>query len=93
VLSGAGYLGSYGLRASAPKMRVATPVLTLVDTRTHWDMTRDGQHFLLRQPAGVEQPAFTVILNWQEKLKQRGCASVDASPVATKHDDDLPSPA
>jgi hypothetical protein len=45
-------------------------ILTLVATRTHWDITRDGRRFLLRQPAGVEQPAFTVILNWPEKLKQ-----------------------
>lgn len=48
---------------------VDRPVLTLVDGRTHYDITRDGARLLVRQPAGPPGPGIRVIMNWQSKLK------------------------
>lgn len=45
------------------------PVLSLIDTRTHYDITRDGQRILVRQPAGPPSPGIRVIVNWMAKLK------------------------
>jgi hypothetical protein len=62
--------GPDGLRAGLPKILVSAPVLSLIDGRTHYDATPDGQRFLVRQPAGPRGPAITVILNWMNQLKQ-----------------------
>jgi eukaryotic-like serine/threonine-protein kinase len=48
---------------------VQAAVLSLIDSRTHYDITRDGKRLLVRQPAGPQQAGLTVILNWTEKLK------------------------
>jgi len=48
---------------------VDRPVLTLIDGRTHYDVTRDGTRLLIRQPAGPPGPGIRVIVNWQSKLK------------------------
>jgi eukaryotic-like serine/threonine-protein kinase len=48
---------------------VQAPVLSLIDARTHYDITRDGKRLLLRQPAGPQEAGLTVILNWTAKLK------------------------
>ena len=45
------------------------PVLSLIDARTHYDITRDGKRLLVRQPAGPQEAGLTVILNWMAKLK------------------------
>ena len=45
------------------------PVLSLIDGRTHYDITRDGTRLLVRQPAGPTGPGIKVILNWTSKLK------------------------
>ena len=58
------------LQRDALKTHTPTPILNLIDGRTHYDVTRDGQHFLLRQPAGAKPPAITVMVNWTEKLKK-----------------------
>ncbi len=58
------------LRVGLPKTLISTPILTLIDGRTHYDVTRDGKRFLLRQPAGAQRPAITVMINWMEKLKR-----------------------
>jgi Tol biopolymer transport system component len=58
------------LRVGLPKTLIPTPILNLIDGRTHYDVTRDGQRFLLRQPAGAQRPAITVMVNWPEKLKK-----------------------
>jgi hypothetical protein len=42
----------------------------LIDGRTHYDVTRDGQRFLVRQPAGPQGPGLKVILNWTSKLRR-----------------------
>ena len=48
---------------------VAQPVLTLIDARTHFDITRDGQKILMRQAAGPPSPGIRVIVNWMSRLK------------------------
>jgi Tol biopolymer transport system component len=58
-----------GLHAGKPRSIVQAPVLGVNDSRTHYDVTRDGQHYLLRQPAGAPGPAVSIILNWMQKLR------------------------
>jgi Tol biopolymer transport system component len=57
------------IRVGPPKTLVDHPVLSLIDTRTHYDITRDGQRILVRQPAGPPSPGIRVIVNWMAKLK------------------------
>jgi hypothetical protein len=52
-----------------PRALVQAAVLSLIDTRTHYDITRDGKRLLLRQPAGPQEAGLSVILNWTAKLK------------------------
>ncbi|HYN09090.1 MAG TPA: protein kinase [Vicinamibacterales bacterium] len=53
-----------------PRRTLVQPaVLSLIDARTHYDITRDGRRLLVRQPAGPQQAGLSVILNWTEKLK------------------------
>ena len=56
-------------RVGPRRTLVQPPVLSLIDARTHYDITRDGKRLLVRQPAGPQQVGLTVILNWMEKLK------------------------
>ena len=62
-------LGEQAVRVGAPTVVVSTPVLTAIDFRTHYDVTSDGQRFLLRRPTGAASPALTVKLNWAARLK------------------------
>jgi Tol biopolymer transport system component len=48
---------------------VQANVLSLIDARTHYDITRDGKRLLIRQPSGPQEAGLTVILNWTAKLK------------------------
>jgi Tol biopolymer transport system component len=48
---------------------VSQPVLSLIDARTHFDITRDGQKILVRQAAGPPSPGIRVIVNWMARLK------------------------
>jgi Tol biopolymer transport system component len=57
-------------RVGEAKTLVSSPVLSLMDSRTQFDVTRDGRRLLVRQPAGGERPAITVIVNWIEKLRK-----------------------
>jgi serine/threonine protein kinase/Tol biopolymer transport system component len=59
-----------GIRVSSPKPLVATPIPTLIDSRTHYDVTRDGERLLIRQPAGPQRPAITMIVNWMAKVNK-----------------------
>lgn len=59
------------LAAEAPRTILQTPILTLMDARTHWDMTRDGTRLLARVASGGAQPSITVVVNWPERLKRR----------------------
>jgi Tol biopolymer transport system component len=58
-----------GIRVGTTRTLVAQPVAGLIDARTHYDITRDGQHILVRQPAGPPSPGIRVIVNWMAKLK------------------------
>jgi Tol biopolymer transport system component len=49
---------------------VDRPVLNLIDGRPHYDITRDGQRLLVRQPAGPPGPSVRVIVNWTSKIAQ-----------------------
>jgi eukaryotic-like serine/threonine-protein kinase len=62
-------LTSQDIRVGPVKTLVAQPVLTLIDARTHFDITRDGQKILMRQAAGPPSPGIRVIVNWMAKLK------------------------
>jgi hypothetical protein len=60
-----------GFRAGTPVSIVSTPPLTLIDGRTHYDVTPDGRRFLLRQPVETTSaPAATIVVNWPELLKK-----------------------
>jgi hypothetical protein len=53
-----------------PRRTLVQPaVLSLIDARTHYDITRDGRRLLVRQPAGPQEAGLSVILNWTERLK------------------------
>ena len=47
------------------------PVLSAIDGRTHYDITRDGTRLLVRQPAGLQGSGMTVVLNWRDRVKDR----------------------
>ena len=57
------------VRVGAPTIVVSTPLLLAIDFRTHYDVTSDGQRFLLRRPTGAASPTLTVMLNWAARLK------------------------
>jgi Tol biopolymer transport system component len=50
--------------ASPAHTLVERSVLGLVDARTHFDITRDGEKILMRQAAGPPTPGIRVIVNW-----------------------------
>jgi Tol biopolymer transport system component len=54
--------------AGVPKDVITANIPTLADGRTHWDMTRGGRRFLVRQPLTSQPPAITVLLNWPAKV-------------------------
>ena len=61
---------SSGITVGPRRPLVDHPVLSLIDGRTHYDITRDGQRVLVRQPAGPQGPGIKVILNWTSKLRR-----------------------
>lgn len=58
-----------GLRAGLPKL-IVTPVFIPIDSRPHYDVTRDGERFPLWQSVGSRAAEVTVMVNWTEKLKK-----------------------
>jgi Tol biopolymer transport system component len=60
------------VRIAAPASVISARVLTLIDARPHFDVTRDGQRFLLRQPLNPGQAGamVRVIMNWTGKWKR-----------------------
>lgn len=58
-------------RVGARRTLIQAPVLSLIDSRPHYDVTRDGQRLLVRQPAGPQGAGIEVILNWTAKLTGR----------------------
>jgi Tol biopolymer transport system component len=63
-------LTSSEVRVGPPRTLVSLPVLTLIDGRTHYDITRDGERILVRQPAGPQRPAITMIVNWMARASK-----------------------
>ncbi|MGE5837858.1 MAG: protein kinase domain-containing protein [Acidobacteriota bacterium] len=61
---------SSGITVGPRQTLLDRPVLSLIDGRTHYDITRDGTRLLVRQPAGPTGPGIKVILNWTSKLKK-----------------------
>jgi hypothetical protein len=65
---------SEGLRFEAPSDLFNTNLITLgslggpVDGQDY-DVTQDGQRFLLNLPVGVPQSPLTIVLNWPTLLK------------------------
>ena len=57
------------VRVGASTIVVSSPVLAAVDFRTHYDVSPDGQRFLLRRPTAAARPALTVMLNWAARFK------------------------
>ncbi len=57
------------IRVGATRTLVSQPVLSLIDARTHYDITRDGKRILVRQPAGPPSRGIRVIVNWPAKLR------------------------
>jgi serine/threonine protein kinase/Tol biopolymer transport system component len=45
-------------------------VLSLIDTRTAYDITRDGQRILVREAAGPPRPGIRVIVNWLQRMER-----------------------
>ena len=57
--------------ASAPRTIVTAKIPTVMDGRPHYDATRDGERFLLRQPVGPSGSSMTAVLNWTSRIKPR----------------------
>jgi Tol biopolymer transport system component len=58
------------IRVGPRRTLLDRPPLSLIDGRTHYDITRDGSRLIVRQPAGPQGPGIKVILNWTSKLKK-----------------------
>ena len=57
------------IRVGQTRTLVSAPVLSLIDARTAYDITRDGRRILVRQQAGPPTPGIRVIVNWMARLK------------------------
>jgi Tol biopolymer transport system component len=57
------------IRVGETRTLVPEPAMGLIDARTAYDITRDGQRILMRQQAGPPSPGIRVIVNWMSKLK------------------------
>ncbi len=62
--------GPSGLRVSAPVPVFAPRIAGLLDSRNNYDVTPDGERFLLRRPSADPSP-ITVIVNWSSALNGR----------------------
>jgi hypothetical protein len=63
-------LGPSGFRASAPVPVFAPRIAGLFDSRNNYDVTADGERFLLRRPS-VDPSPITVIVHWSSALTGR----------------------
>ncbi len=54
----------------APKPLFKTPILISPGV-DQYDVTADGQRFLLLEPVDDAGPTITVVVNWAEELKRR----------------------
>ncbi|HET9369530.1 MAG TPA: hypothetical protein VFO19_04760, partial [Vicinamibacterales bacterium] len=58
------------IRVGPRRAVVDHPVLSLIDARTHYDVSPDGERLLVRQPAGPMGPGIKVVLNWASRLRR-----------------------
>ena len=68
IVSTAVSLSDHGVEIGQTRTLVDQPVLSLIDARSHYDVSRDGQRLLVRQPDGPQRPGLRVIVNWLSKL-------------------------
>ena len=68
---------SPSFRPGVPKQLFQAPISsiggTVVQNRwdlTRWDLTADGQRFLINTSSGEGSAPMTVVLNWQDGLKK-----------------------
>jgi eukaryotic-like serine/threonine-protein kinase len=61
--------GSGTIRVGRERILMPLPVATLNDSRSPYDITRDGRWLLVRQPAGPPRPPYTVVVNWTARVK------------------------
>ena len=59
------------IRIGATRTLLSQPVLTLIDARTHYDITSDGKKILVRQQAGAPTPGIRLIVNWLDPIDAR----------------------
>jgi hypothetical protein len=50
-----------------PRRAISAPILTRVDGRARYDVTRDERRFLPRPPITPRRPSISVPINWTEK--------------------------
>ena len=58
-----------GVPVGETRSIIQVPIPALIDSRTHYDASRDGRRFLARQTAGPPGPGVKVILNWAGRSK------------------------
>ncbi len=63
-------LGPSGFRASTPVPVFEPRIAGLFDSRNNYDVTPDGERFLLRRPS-VDPAPITVIVNWSSASNER----------------------
>jgi len=63
-------LGPSGFRASAPVPVFEPRIAGLLDSRNNYDVTADGERFLLRRPS-IDPSPITVIVNWSSASNGR----------------------
>jgi Tol biopolymer transport system component len=62
--------GDSEFKAGVPKKLFAVNVVT-ANQRNSYDVTRDGQRFLLNTPAAAQNPTVTLVLNWTAALNKK----------------------
>ena len=62
-----------GWRAGKPRMLFEAPYVPTAATLSNYDVSPDGQRFLMLKPGEQTQAAtqINVVLNWSEELKRR----------------------
>jgi hypothetical protein len=59
-----------GVAPGPPEALVTAAIPLVLDDRAHYDVTHNGDRFLLRQPIGTLGSKVTVIVNWAERMKR-----------------------
>jgi Tol biopolymer transport system component len=62
-------LSDQEIKVGPTRTLVDQPAANLIDARTAYDITRDGERILVRQLVGPPSPGIRVIVNWTSRLK------------------------